>query len=306
MNCTIVNTMLMANPVVILESFSPQTFLEAVEKEKIADAVMVPTMIYRILEYPDLDKYDFSSIKLIGYGSAPMAVSILREAIGVFGNVFCQGYGLTETVGPCTILPIEDHVTDGPPEKTRRLASCGRERMDFHVRVVREDGTDVNPDMEEVGEIIVKSDYFVNGYYNMPEQTAKMMRDGWLHTNDMACIDEDGYIYIKDRKSDMIISGGINIYPWEVEDVLFNHPAVSEAAVIAKPDKEWGDIVKAVIVLKPGMSVTEQEIIDFTKSRLATYKKPKEVEFVDSLPHGATGKVLRRELKLREAGSADL
>ncbi len=306
MNCTIIPNMLMANPVVILKSFSPQSFLETTEKERISDVVMVPTMIYRILEYSDLHRYDFSSLNMIGYGSAPMAVSVLKEALGVFGDIFCQGYGLTETIGPVTILPIQDHVVDGPENITRRLASCGRERLDCQVKVVREEGADVEPDGEEVGEIIVKGDNFMTGYFEMPEQTAKTVKEGWLYTGDMASIDEDGYVYIKDRKKDMIISGGINIYPWEVEDVLFEHPAVSEAAVIGKPDKEWGDLVKAFIVLKQGKEVTAEEIIDFTRERLATYKKPKEVEFVDSLPHGATGKVLRRELRDREASNKEL
>ena len=158
---------------------------------------------------------------------------------------------------------------------------------------------DIERDLSEVGEIIVKGKGMMNGYFRMPDQTAQAVKDGWLHTGDLAAMDEEGYVFIKDRKGDMIISGGINIYPREVDEVLFTHPAIAEASTVGKPNEEWGEVVKAYVVLKPGMTATEQEIIDYTKSRLASYKKPKEVEFVDSLPKSTTGKILKRELKTR-------
>lgn len=303
MNCTFIPNMLMGNTIVILESFSPKSFLETVEREKIDEVVLVPTMIFRLLEYPDLEKYDYSSLKMLGYGSAPMPVAVLRKGIKIFGKIFFQGYGLTECTGTCCYLPIEDHMTDGSEKVHRRLASCGREKANCWMRVVREDGSDIDCDMEEVGEIILKCEYLMKGYFNMPEETAKAIKDGWLYTGDMAALDEDGYFYIRDRKSDMIISGGINIYPWEIENVLFSHPAVSEAAVIGKPDPEWGEIIKAFVVLKSGQKITEEEIISFCNDKLATYKKPKEISFVGSLPHGSTGKVSRRELKMNEIAS---
>ena len=300
--CTIYPMMVLASPVVIMESFSPQTLLEAVEKEKITTIITVPTMIFRILEYPDLKKHDFSSLRTILYGSAPMPVAVLRRALDEFGpGKLVQGYGLTE-YSNVTVLPAEEHVLEGPAEKVRRLESCGREIGDVHLRIVREDGTDINRNAEEIGEIIIKGKGIMNGYFRMPEQTAKVIKDGWLHTGDLAAMDEGGYVFIKDRKGDMIISGGINIYPREIEEVLFAHPAVAEASVVGKPDEEWGEIVKAYIVLKPGMMATEQEVIDYTKDKLASYKKPKEVEFVDSLPKSSTGKILKRELKKSAKG----
>ena len=297
MNLSIILNMMMANPIVILESFSPQCLLETIQKKKIGYFGAVPTMIFRLLQYPDLRNYDFSSLRTIGYGSAPMPVSVLREAIKVFGNIFFQGYGQTECTGGCAVLPIEDHVTDGPERLTRRLASCGLELPNCWIKVMHEDGTEIKRDLNDMGEIILKSEHLMKGYFNMPEETAKVMKDGWLYTGDIASLDEDGYIYIRDRKADLVISGGINIYPREIEEVLFAHPAVVEVAIVGKPDEEWGEIVKAYIVLRPGAKATTKEIIDYTKNRLADYKKPREVEFVESLPHGPTGKVLKRELK---------
>ncbi len=178
-----------------------------------------------------------------------------------------------------------------------------REMPDCYVRVVREDGTDVKRDMKETGEIIARSDCLMKEYFRMPEKTQETIKNGWIYTGDIASMDEVGYIYILDRKNDLIISGGINIYPREVEEVLYTHPAVVEAAVVGVPDDEWGEKVKAYIALKPGTIATEQEIIDFAKGKLASYKKPKEVEFLDSLPKGSTGKILKKELKKRAASS---
>ncbi|MBI4595090.1 MAG: AMP-binding protein, partial [Candidatus Tectomicrobia bacterium] len=267
------------------------------EREKITNLVVVPTMLIRLLEYPDNTRFDLSSLKRILYGSASMPVTRLKQALERFGPVFAQGYGLTESVGPVTCLRPEEHVVNGAPEEVNRLGSCGREMLNAHVRVVREDGSDVARDCQEVGEIIIKSDTLLSCYWNMPEQTREAVRDGWLHSGDMATMDSGGYIFIVDRKKDMIISGGINIYPREIEEVLYKHPAVYEAAVIGMPDEEWGEIVQAVIVLKEGQKATEEEIIQYCKDHLATYKKPKKVAFVPSLPKTPTGKILKRELR---------
>lgn len=300
--CTIWPLMILASPSVIMESFNPQTLLEATEKEKVTTMITVPTMVFRLVEYPDFGKHDISSFRTILYGSAPMPVAVLRKALNIFGpDIFVGGYGLTE-YSLVTLLPAEDHILEGPEEKVKRLESCGREVGDCHLRIVREDGTDITRDSEEIGEIIVKGKGMMNGYFRMPEQMAHAIKDGWLYTGDLAAMDEDGYVYIKDRKGDLIISGGINIYPREVDEVLFTHPAIAEASVVGKPDEEWGEVVKAYIVLKPGMTATEQEIIDFSKSKLSSYKKPREVEFIDSLPKSSTGKILKGELKKKAKG----
>lgn len=295
-------TMYAASPVVILDGFNPQEMFEVIQREKITQTYVVPTMIFRMVEFPDANNYDYSSLRRVIYGSSSIPVTVLRKAIEKFGGIFHQLYGLTEA-HVLTLLPNDDHVTEGSEREVRRLASCGYEMPDVHVRVVREDGTDINRDMKETGEIIAKSECLMKEYFRMPEKTGESLRDGWLYTGDIASMDEEGYIYILDRKNDLIISGGINIYPREVEEVLYTHPAVREAAVVGVPDDEWGERVRAYIALKPGMTATEQEIIDYAKSKLATYKKPKEVEFLESLPKGNTGKILKKELKKRAATS---
>jgi acyl-CoA synthetase (AMP-forming)/AMP-acid ligase II len=226
-------------------------------------------------------------------------VARLSEAIQRFGPIFSQIYGLTETVSEATCLWAEEHVIDGSPEVVHRLGSCGKETINCHVRVVRPDGKDVSRDGQEVGEIIIKGDVLMKGYWNMPEVTAETIRDGWLYSGDLATMDSDGYIYIVDRKKDMIISGGINIYPREIEEILYKHPAVYEAAVIGIPDEEWGEKVTAVIVPREGHELTEEEIIEYCRERLATYKKPKSVIFTNSLPKTPTGKILKRELRIQ-------
>lgn len=296
-NCTVVPAMYIACPVVITEQFSPEIFLQTVEKERVTGTFVVPTMVFRLLQHADIDKYDLSSLRYIGYGSAPMPLEVIRQSIKRFGNIFFQGYGLTESTASVTCLPVEDHKLEGTEKELQRLRSCGRELPNALIRVVRADGTDIKRDLTEIGEIIIKCEHNMKEYFGMPEETAKAFTDGWLHTGDMAVLDEDGYIYIKDRKKDMIVSGGINIFPREVEEVLFTHPKVADAAVVGKPDDEWGEKVKAYVVLKKGQTVTEQEIIAFTKEKLASYKKPKEVQFLEALPKGTTGKTLKRELR---------
>ncbi len=295
-NCTILPMLYLGCPTVILDGFDPESFLSTVEKERISIVIVVPTMVVRLLDYPQIDRYDVSSLRTILYGSASMPVSRLKEALQRFGPIFAQGYGLTETACAVTSLRPEEHVLEGPPEVVRRLASCGRETINSHVRVVRPDGTDVAGDGQEVGEIIIKGDNLMKGYWNMPDITAETIRDGWLYSGDLATKDEAGYIYIVDRKKDMIISGAINIFPREIEEVLYRHPAVYEAAVIGVPDEEWGEKVTAVVVLKGGHKASEAELIDYCKEHLATYKKPKSVIFAESLPKTPTGKILKREI----------
>ena len=281
--------------VVLLPKFDVPMLLETVQKEKITTLYLVPTMIAMILAHPDLEKYDLSTIKTIRYGASPISPSLLRRAIEVFGNVFVQGYGLTEGSMPLTLLRKEDHVLDGGENSLKRLTSIGREVTVAKVRIMDENGNLLPPG--EIGEIVVQSEQVMEGYWRNPEATAEAFRWGWLHTRDVGYMDEDGYIYLVDRKDDMIVTGGFNVYPKEVEDVLSAHPAVLEAAVFGVPDEKWGEAVKAVVSLKPGMEATEEELIEHCRKHLAGFKKPKSIEFMKELPKNAYGKILRRELK---------
>jgi acyl-CoA synthetase (AMP-forming)/AMP-acid ligase II len=280
---------------VLLPGFDVPLLLKTIQKEKITHLMVVPTMLKVLIASPDIKKYDLSSIKNIVYTAAPMPVERIKQALEIFGPVLSQGYGLTETSSGITFLSQEDHLLDGDPKKLKRLASAGRPVIECDVRVVNEEGEEVKPG--EVGEVIERGEDTMLGYWKDPELTAATLRNGWLHTKDMATVDEDGYIYLVDRKGDMIISGGFNIYPSEVEGVLYSHPAVFEAAAIGVPDDKWGESVKAVIVLKDGMTASEEEIIEYCKQHLSSYKKPKSVEFVKELPRNATGKILKRKLK---------
>ena len=248
-----------------------------------------------LLNEPDLEKYDLSSLKTIRYGASPIAPEILKKAIAVFGNVFVQGYGLTEGSMPLTLLTKEDHILDGSEKKLKRLASVGREVTVARVRIMGENGNFLPPG--EIGEIVAQSDQVMREYWKNPPATAETFRGGWLHTRDMGYLDEDGYIFLVDRKDDMIVSGGFNVYPKEVEDVLYMHPAVLEAAVFGIPHEKWGETVKAAVSLKKGMIATEEEIIEFSKKHLAGYKKPTSVDFIEELPKNQNGKILRKDLK---------
>lgn len=284
--------------VVYRGGFDPGRVLKTLDEQKITSCLLVPTMINAIIHSPVIKEVDLSSLNLIYYVGSPMPVELLKSSMAVldkWGVGFCQQYGATETGPLTTILRPEDHVLEGPESRTRKLASAGRPVLDYQVRVVDEDGRDVGPD--EVGEIICKSESMTIGYWRLPDQTADKIKGGWLYTGDMATVDEDGYVYIVDRKNDLIISGGKNIYPRETEEVLYEHPAVLEATVVGVPDEHWGEAVKAVVTLKPDMEATEEEIIDFCGVRLASYKKPKSVEFWAELPKSASGKLLRRKVR---------
>jgi len=281
--------------VVLLPGFDERMLLETIQKERITTLYLVPTMIVMLLAYPELKKYDLSTLKNIRYGASPISPNVLKRAIEVFGNIFVQGYGLTEASMPMTLLLKEDHVLDGSEKKLKRLNSIGREVYVATVRIMDESGNLLPPG--QVGEIVVRSDQVMGGYWKKPEATAETLRGGWLHTRDMGYADEDGYIYLVDRKDDMIVSGGFNIYPKEVEDVLYSHPAVLEAAVFGVPDEKWGEVVKAVISVRSGMKVTEEEIIEHCRKHLASYKKPKSVDFIKELPKSPFGKIWRRKLK---------
>jgi long-chain acyl-CoA synthetase len=277
--------------------FDPVKVLETLARERITSCFLVPTMINALIHAPNIGDVDLTSLARIHYAGSPMPVELLKKALNVlgkFGCGFCQMYGQTESGPLITILPPEDHVLEGA-EGVKRLASAGRPVLDCELRIVDDQGRDVPPG--ETGEIITRSEATMIGYWQMPEQTAQKLKDGWLHTGDMGFLDRDGYVYIVDRRDDLIISGGKNIYPREVEEVLYQHPAIREAVVVGVPHEYWGEAVKAVISLHQGAEVTQEEIIRFCGERMASYKKPKSVEMWEELPKGSSGKILRRKVR---------
>ncbi len=275
---------------IILKDVDPQAILKLIEGEKINVAFMVPAVILFLLQQPNIKTTDVSSLRQILYGASPIAEDVLRQAQATFNADFIQLYGLTETTGGATYLPPEAH----DPAKGK-LRSCGIPYPNMQIRVVDEKGNDVP--QGDVGEIVIKGGMVMKGYWNRPEATAEAVKDGWFHSGDAGYFDADGYLYIHDRVKDMIVSGGENIYPAEVENALFGHPAVADVAVIGVPDERWGEAVKACVVLKPGMSVEPGEIIAFAKTRIASYKVPKSIDFIEALPRNPSGKILRRELR---------
>ena len=280
---------------IILPRFDEQNVLETIQRERVTSVLFIPTMLYRLLLRPDIRDYDLSSVKRVWYGTAPMAPDRLKQGMEIFGNVFRQNYGMTEIPQPITFLGPEDHVTEGEPRVLRRLSSAGRPAMGVEVRILDEDGQELGPG--QVGEIVLRSNKLVSGYWNMPQETAESFKDGWFHTRDMGAWDEDGFLYIKDRKSDMIISGGFNVYPREVEEVIMGLEGVAEAVVVGVPHELWGEAIKALVLLKPGAHLTPKEIMDHCGRNLSGYKKPKSVEFIDKVPRNHYGKIDRRALR---------
>jgi acyl-CoA synthetase (AMP-forming)/AMP-acid ligase II len=278
-------------------AFDPPRIFEAIQRYHATTMFLVPTMINLLLASLDKGKYDLSSLHTIFYGGAPMYVEQLLEAVRTFGPVFVQLFGQGEAPMTCTSLPKEEHLAGDDPVKLKRLASAGRETTAVRVRIV--DDADRDVPASQMGEIVVRGDLVMKGYWNKPEATAETLRGGWLHTGDIGYLDADGYLYITDREKDMIISGGSNVYPREIEEVICRHPAVFEVAVIGIPDEKWGETVKALVVPREGRSATEAEIIEHCKRHMASYKKPQSVEFLPALPKNAYGKVLKRELRDR-------
>jgi long-chain acyl-CoA synthetase len=269
--------------------------LQTIEKERVNFTFLVPTMIFRILELPDAHQYNLSSLRKVGYGAAPMPIDRLKKAIPLFGPVLFQGYGLTESTANVCILRPEDHDLSAPEEKLARLKSCGREHSNHELRVVGPDDAELPPG--EVGEIVLRSPSVMEGYWKNPEATSDALRGGWFHTGDMAYMDADRYLYIVDRKHDLIISGGENVYPREIEEALFSHPAILEAAVCGIPHPDWGEVPKAFVVLREGQEAGAEEIIGYCRQNLARYKCPREVMFLKELPKTASGKITRAGVK---------
>jgi fatty-acyl-CoA synthase len=275
---------------ITIDQFRPAEVVEIFAREKVTRATLAPAMIQMCLEVRGIEKLDFSSLKLITYGGSPVAERVLKDAGKAFGCAFAQGYGMTEATSAVTMLAPEDH----DPARGK-LKSCGRPLSGVEVRVVDADGNPCLP--RAIGEVVVRGPMVTRGYWRDEKATAKTIIDGWLHTGDAAYFDEEGYLYIHDRVKEMIVSGGENIYPAEVENALFHHPDVADVAVIGVPHEKWGEAVKALVVAKPGSTLSERALVDHARSRIAGFKVPKSVDFVASIPRNAAGKILRRELR---------
>jgi len=268
-----------------------QTF-DVIQRDGISKIFLVPAALQLLVRHPRAKQTDFSRIREMGYGASPIPLALLRESMDMLGCGFVQFYGMTETTGAVTYLPAEDHDLNG----NKRMRSAGKAFTGVKIEIRDAEGRTLQPGDE--GEIWINSESTMNGYWNLPDATAATMTGGnWVRTGDAGLMDEDGYVYVRDRVKDMIVSGGENIYPAEVESAMYGHPAIAEVAVIAVPDPKWGEAVKAIVVLKPNSEPDVKAILDFTRTRIAGYKVPKTVDFVDALPKNGTGKVLKRELR---------
>jgi len=275
---------------IVLGDTDPAEIIRLVETKKITYAFLVPALILFVIQHPTAAGADFSSLKNISYGASPISDEVLLKARQVFGCEFLQVYGLTETTGAGTLLPHDDH----DPARGK-LRSCGKPAPGHEVRVV--DGEGRALPTGEVGEIQIKAPSVMKGYWNKDEATRKAINEGWFATGDAGFFDGEGYLYIHDRVKDMIVSGGENVYPAEVENAIMGHPAVGDVAVIGVPDPRWGEAVKAIVVKKPGLEADPADIIAFARERIAGYKLPKSVDFIDVLPRNPSGKVLRKDLR---------
>ncbi len=285
---------------VVVEDFEPPEVLSLMERERVTLTNMIPTMLNMLVHTPGVTERDFSGLRVILSGGSPIAPEVVRRIMDTFGCDYIQTYGMTETSPYLTVSILKDSLTRLPAEEQFVYkARTGRPFLGVLLRVVREDGSEVARDDREVGEITVRGDIVTPGYWNRPEETTAALRNGWLLTGDMAVVDPEGYVNIVDRKKDMIITGGENVYSVEVENVLYEHPAVLEAVVIGVPDPKWGEAVKAVVVLNEGCSGDEEDIIRHCKERIAGYKAPKSVDFVEALPRTGSGKLYKKGLKDR-------
>ena len=276
---------------VLIRDFIIDELLAAIEAERVTKAFFVPAMLLMVLQHPRAKATDYSSLELIYYGASPIPLDLLRQSIEVFDTGFVQLYGMTEVSGSCTYLPPEDH----DPAGSDKMRSAGKPFPGVDIRIIDHAGREVPTG--DVGQVTVRTPTIMKGYWNRDEATAEAIRDGWLYSGDAGYVDADGYLYIYDRVKDMIISGGENVYPAEVESALFDHPAVKDVGVIGVPSDRWGEEVKALVVRADGTDLSEQDLIAFAHERIAGYKCPKSVDFVDTLPRNPSGKLLKREMR---------
>lgn len=284
---------------VMLRKFEPAALLALIQKHRITHLFAVPAMHNALLHHPDLSRYDLSSLKVTIGGGAPSSPTLIQSIRQNLGPEALVGYGLSETSPVIALAMPRRHLTDSEPEekKVERQAMTGWATPGSKLRVVDSNGVDVKDNGQQIGEIVVRSNCVMHGYYKEPEATRNVMRDGWFRTGDMAVIDSEGYLLIRDRSKDIIISGGENISSIEVENALLSHPAVFEAAVVAAPDEKWGETPVGIVVVKPGMQASEEELIEHCRARLAHFKTPRNIHFREQLPKGGTGKILKAELR---------
>ncbi len=280
---------------VIMRDLDPMALAALIQKHRITHAFLVPAVLAFMLFTPDLDPSMLSSMEIVAYGASPITEDILKQSVALFGCKFWQAYGLTETTGAIFNLPPEDHDIDGP--NLHRLRSCGVAGPGVEVRIVGDDGADV-AEVGDVGEILIRSRQVMVGYWKRPEATAAAIDDdGWFRTGDAGYLDADGYLYIHDRVKDMIVSGGENVYPAEVENAMMSHPDIQDVAVIGVPDEKWGEVGKAIVVAVADSEPDADDILAYARERLAGFKTPKSVDFVAELPRNPTGKVLKKDLR---------
>jgi acyl-CoA synthetase (AMP-forming)/AMP-acid ligase II len=276
---------------VVTSEFTPDEALDVIAAEGVTKAFLVPAAIRMCVQHPKARDIDFSRLRYVMYGASPIPLDLLREAIETFQCGFAQLYGMTETCGAATYLPPGDHDVAG----NERMRSAGKPYPGVELKVIDENGSLLGAGA--VGEICIRSPANMLGYWHLPEATEKTLIDGYVHTGDAGFLDEDGYVYVHDRVKDMIVSGGENVYPAEVESAIFGHPAIADVAVIGVPDERWGEAVKAVVVLKQDASAGADDIIGYARERIAGFKCPKSVDFIDELPRNPSGKILKRELR---------
>lgn len=296
---TLLRAFLMSNTLILWDSFDPQVYLRTLEKEKVTILYAYPTMIHALVNHPDAKRYDYSTLRLVVYGGSAMPLPTLEKALAIFGCNFIQRYGGTECSGAgISILSPKDHrlAVEGDKKAKQRLSSAGRPCLGTLVKIVDDRGNELTG-LGAIGEIFARLNCPMEGYWKRVEETKETLRGKWLSLGDVGMLDEDGYLYILDRKKDMIISGARNIYPREIEEVLLTHSSVLEASVIGVSDEYWGESIKALVVLREGMRATEEEIITFCKENLASYKKPRYVQFINSLPKNPGGKIDKKEVK---------
>jgi len=287
---------LVGNPVALMTAYSSAAWMRMVDELRITGTALAPTMINMLLNDPGIATHDLGSLRSLGYGASSIPAEVLRRAMARFGPIFTQGFGMTELAGNVIFMSKADHVR-ADREAPELLRAAGRVGALAAVRIV--DAEDNDCPVGVAGEIVVRGDQVLAGYWNRPEANAEAYRGGWFHTGDVARMDDEGFVYIVDRKKDMIVSGGENVYPREVEEVLFQHPAVAEAAVFGLPDTHWGERVSAAIVLRPEARVEPAELDAFCRGRLAGYKRPRDWHVVSEIPKNVSGKVLKRELRVR-------
>ncbi|MBP7779978.1 MAG: AMP-binding protein [Burkholderiaceae bacterium] len=281
--------------VVVLTKPDPGALLNAIEAHGVTEFFLPPTVIYRLLETPGIERRNFSSMRYFMYGAAPMSVGKLKQALKVFGPVMFQGYGQTEAPGGIAVLRPGDHFENGEVASDNRLSACGLPSPFNTLAIMDFDGNALA--QGQSGEICVRGDIVMKGYYKQPDKTAETIRNGWLHTGDIGHLDHQGFLHITDRQRDVIITGGFNVYPSEIEQVIWTHPAVVDCAVVGVPDDKWGEAVKAVVEVKPNAQVTAEEIIALCKEKLGSVKAPKSVDFLNSLPRSPVGKVIKKVLR---------